>query len=74
MNWHIVEGHWKRFKGRMQMSWGDLRDRPRDVTAGRRLEHAGRAQLSYGLAKDEADQQMKRFQVRIRQQDGKKLF
>lgn len=72
MNWHIAEGHWKRFKGMMLMSWGSLSDRPGELTAGRRLEHAGRTQLNYGRAKDEADQQLKRFRMRIRQQEDRK--
>lgn len=56
----------------MQMSLAGWRDRQGDMVAGRRLEQAGRAQLNYGLAKDAADRQMKRFQVRIREQDSKK--
>lgn len=55
------------------MSWGGLCDRQGDMTAGRRLEQAGKAQLNYGLAKDAADQQLKRFQIRIRHEEEKKL-
>lgn len=73
VNWHIVEGRWKRLKGMVQMSWGGLCDSQGDMTAGRRLEQAGRAQMNYGLAKDAADRQLKRFRVRIREQDTKNL-
>lgn len=72
MNWHIVEGSWKQFKGRLQMFWAGLRDNQGELTAGRRLELAGRAQKSYGLSTDEAEQQIRRFHLRIKEQDGKR--
>jgi len=62
MNWDIVEGNWKQFKGKVRARWGNLTDDRLDVIAGQRVELAGRIQEGYGITKDEADQQMKRFE------------
>jgi uncharacterized protein YjbJ (UPF0337 family) len=61
MNWDIVEGNWKQFKGKVRARWANLSDDRLGVIAGQRVELAGRIQKGYGITKDEADQQMKRF-------------
>lgn len=61
VNWDIVEGQWKQFKGQVQMRWGRLTDDDLDVIAGKRLELAGRIQEAYGISKGEAEQQLKCF-------------
>ena len=63
MNWNIVEGYWKEFKGRTKMQWGELTHHPADVTAGRRSVLAGKAQRAFGLTRDLADVQVKRNDV-----------
>ena len=64
MNWDIVEGNWKQFKGKAKAQWGKLTDDQLDVIAGKRVELAGRIQESYGITKDEAEEQIKRFEQR----------
>jgi uncharacterized protein YjbJ (UPF0337 family) len=64
MNWNIVEGNWKQFKGEVKAQWGRLTDDHLDVIAGKRTQLAGKIQEAYGITKDEAEQQIKRFELR----------
>jgi uncharacterized protein YjbJ (UPF0337 family) len=64
MNWDIVEGNWKQFKGKVKVQWGKLTDDQLDVIAGKRVELAGKIQESYGVTLEEAEQQIKRFEER----------
>ena len=61
MNWDIVEGNWKQLRGKVATEWGKLTDDHRRVTAGQRVELAGKMQESYGITRDESDQQIKVF-------------
>ena len=60
MNWDIVEGNWKRLKGRVKARWGMLTDDPLDVIAGKRIERAGRYQVQRGVSKREAARTIRR--------------
>jgi uncharacterized protein YjbJ (UPF0337 family) len=62
MNWDIIEGNWKQFKGKVKAQWGRLTDDHLDEIAGKRDELAGRIQEAYGVSKDEAEKQIKRFE------------
>ncbi len=62
MNWDIVEGNWKQFKGNVKTQWGKLTDDQLDVIAGKRVELSGKVQEAYGISKDEAEDQIKRFE------------
>ncbi len=62
MNWNIVEGNWKQFKGKVKTQWGKLTDDQIDVIAGKRVELAGKIQEAYGITTDEADKQIKAFE------------
>jgi uncharacterized protein YjbJ (UPF0337 family) len=62
MNWDIVEGNWKQFKGKVKVHWGKLTDEQLDVIAGKRVALAGNIQEGYGLTKDEVEKQIKRFE------------
>lgn len=64
MNWDIVEGNWKQFKGMVKAEWGKLTDDHLDVIDGKRDALAGRIQEIYGTTKEEAEQQIKRFEER----------
>ena len=63
MNWDIVEGNWKQFKGKVKDQWGKLTDDQLDVIAGKRVDLAGKIQESYGVTKDEAEKQIKIFEA-----------
>jgi len=62
MNWDIVEGNWKQFKGKVKTQWGKLSDDHLDVIAGKRDQLAGQIQESYGITKDEVETQIKLFE------------
>lgn len=62
MNWDIVEGNWKKFKGKVRTQWGKLTDDQLDQIAGKRTELLGRIQEAYGVSKDEAEQQVQAFE------------
>ncbi len=64
MNWDIVEGNWKQFKGAVKTQWGKLTDDHLDVIAGKRDALAGRIQEIYGVTREEAEQQIKDFEKR----------
>ena len=44
MDWNIVEGNWKQFKGKVKAQWGKLTDDHLDVIAGNRDQLAGKIQ------------------------------
>ena len=62
MNWNVVEGNWKQFKGKVRQHWGRLTDDQLDVIAGKRDLLAGKIQEAYGITLDEADKQIRAFE------------
>ena len=65
MDWNRIEGNWKQIKGKVVEQWGKLTDDDLDVIAGRREHLAGKLQERYGIAKDEAERQLKDWERRI---------
>ena len=64
MDWNQVEGNWKQFKGKVQQQWGKLTNDHLDVIAGNRTELSGKIQEAYGISKEEAEEQIKKFEYR----------
>lgn len=62
MNWDIVEGNWKQFKGKVKTRWGKLTDDHLNVIAGKRAHLAGKIQEAYGVTQDEAERQIRSFE------------
>lgn len=62
MNWDRIEGNWKQLTGKAKVQWGKLTDDDMDVVAGRRDQLAGKIQERYGVAKDEAEKQVKAWE------------
>ncbi len=62
MNWDVIEGNWAQYKGQVKAQWGKLTDDHLDVIAGKREQLAGQIQEAYGIAKDEANTQIKAFE------------
>jgi uncharacterized protein YjbJ (UPF0337 family) len=58
MNWDRIEGNWKQIRGKAQVQWGKLTDDDLDVVAGKRGQLSGKLQERYGIAKDEAENQI----------------
>jgi uncharacterized protein YjbJ (UPF0337 family) len=59
-----VQGAWKQLKGKVKEQWGQLTDDDLDVIAGKRDQLLGRIQQCHGVAKDEADRQVKEWERR----------
>ena len=64
MNEDRTEGNWKQFKGKVKEQWGKLTDDDLDVIAGRRDQLAGKLQERHGIAKDEAERQIRDYESR----------
>src|ERR1700719_2013307 len=56
MDWNRVEGNWKEVKGKVKEKWGKLTDDDLTAINGQRDQLEGRLQQRYGLAKDQARQ------------------
>jgi uncharacterized protein YjbJ (UPF0337 family) len=65
MNWDRIEGNWKQFKGQARQQWGKLTDDELDMVEGRREELVGRIQEKYGIARDEAERQVRDWEGRL---------
>jgi uncharacterized protein YjbJ (UPF0337 family) len=65
MNWDRIEGNWKQFKGQVRQPWGKLTNDDLDLVEGRREELVGRIQEKYGIARDEADRQVRDWEGRL---------
>jgi uncharacterized protein YjbJ (UPF0337 family) len=66
MNWDIIKGDWKQFKGKAQIQWGKLTDSDLEMIEGKREELAGRIQKAYGVTKDEAEKQINAFEAKMK--------
>jgi uncharacterized protein YjbJ (UPF0337 family) len=62
MNKDIIEGNWKQLTGEVQKKWGKLTNDHLDQIAGDRTKLAGLIQENYGVAKDEAEKQVKEWE------------
>ena len=62
MNTDIIAGKWSQVKGKAKAKWGKLTDDDFDVIEGNSEYLAGRIQEKYGVARDEAERQVKEFE------------
>lgn len=62
MNNDIFEGNWRQFKGEVQKQWGKLTDDQLDEINGNREKLLGKIQENYGIARDEAEKEIKKFE------------
>lgn len=62
MNTDRLEGNWMQLKGKIKERWGKLTDDDLDVINGRRDQLIGRIQERYGIARDEAENQYRKFE------------
>src|SRR6185437_3555326 len=59
MSWGLVGGNWKQFSGKVKEKWGKLTDNDITVINGKQDQLVGRIQERYGVAKDEAEKQVR---------------
>ena len=58
MNWDVVKGKWKQATGSAKTQWGKLTDDDLTQIEGNRDKLIGKVQEKYGLAKEEAENQV----------------
>lgn len=61
MNRDVLKGQWKQIKGRIQEEWGDLTNDDVDRVNGNFNQLVGVLQERYGLAREEAEEQIDEF-------------
>jgi len=66
MNWDIVKGNWKQFRGRVKEQWGNLNDDDLDRISGKRDQLIGRLQEKYGISKNEANSRIAEWEHEYR--------
>jgi len=66
MNWDQIEGAWKQLRGRAKEQWGKLTDDDLDMISGKRDVLAGKLQQRYGIAREEADRQIRSWSDTVR--------
>lgn len=64
MNWDIVKGNWKQTKGAVKQQWGKLTDDDLTRIEGDRDRLVGTVQERYGVAKDDAERQVRDWESR----------
>ena len=65
MNWDRISGAWKQFKGQVKQSWGKLTDDDVTYIEGSRDKMVGKIQERYGVAKDEAEKQVRDWESKV---------
>lgn len=66
MNWENLKGNWQQVKGKVKEQWGSLTDDDLDVIEGKRDQLVGTLQKRYGIARNEAERQVKEFESALR--------
>ena len=64
MNWEQVKGNWNQVKGKVKQQWGKLTDDQLDVISGNRDILVGRVQEAYGITREEAERQVRDWELR----------
>jgi len=59
MNEDILKGNWKQFAGKVKAKWGKLTDDEIRESEGNSEYLVGKLQERYGLAKDQAEKNIK---------------
>lgn len=62
MNEDRIKGQWQQIKGKAKAQWGKLTDDDLNVAEGNAQYLAGKVQERLGIAKEEAERQVKEFQ------------
>jgi uncharacterized protein YjbJ (UPF0337 family) len=61
MNEDKIKGNWKQLTGKLKAKWGKLTDDDIQVAEGNSEYLAGKLQERYGIARDEAERQIREF-------------
>ena len=63
MNWDEAQGKWKQMKGSVKERWGKLTDDDLTAISGSKDRLVGKVQERYGIAKEEAEQQVNSWKM-----------
>ena len=63
MNEDVLKGQWLQLKGKVREKWGKLTNDDLDQIQGRTQQLVGRIQERYGIARGEAERQVKEWEV-----------
>jgi uncharacterized protein YjbJ (UPF0337 family) len=69
MNWDRIQGNWKQLHGKAKQQWGRLTDDHLDVISGQREELLGKIQEIYDIEEDEAEEQIRSWELWLHQTD-----
>jgi uncharacterized protein YjbJ (UPF0337 family) len=58
MNRDELQGKWKQYKGKIKEKWGELTDDDLSIIGGQYEQLVGRVQERYGIAREEAEQEV----------------
>ena len=67
MNWDRIEGEWKQRRGKAVHHWGKMMNDELAAIAGKYEELVGRLQSRYGIAREEAQHQVREFKKMVEQ-------
>jgi len=65
MNEDRIAGQWKQLAGKIKSQWGKLTDDDVAQANGNSQYLAGKLQERYGIAKDEAEKEVREFRDRL---------
>ena len=65
-NWDQIAGQWKQIRGEAKKKWGKLTDDELLQVDGNRDILAGKIQERYGIAKEEAHQQIDEWAAKLK--------
>ena len=63
MNWDVIESNWMQFAGLVKEQWNQLSDDHLGAIAGRRDRLVAQIEETYGVSKDEAEEQVCGFEM-----------
>jgi len=63
VNWDMIESDWTQFEDHVRQKWAKLADVSLALIVGRRDQLSGKLQEAYGITKDQADRQLREFEV-----------
>jgi uncharacterized protein YjbJ (UPF0337 family) len=66
MSWDQIAGNWKQIKGVVRERWGKLTDDDVDVIAGKRDILLGKIQEKHGVAREEAEKELKAWEASLK--------
>jgi len=64
VDWNSAQADWPRFRDEVHANWTMLTSGQLDLIAGRRVHLANKIEEAYGITGDEAERQIKSFELR----------